>query len=179
MRLKASNRQGGKQAESNVTVALGNEKARLKGIRSDCRHLTAVLVGRGVWETAGWLDGLSAETSPQCACHVFKWHRLHFNSGIIHKCGTAAYKSERRKLHCDRKEERGRKRETTVNRTPQERESETKQEKNKTFGCNPLVQLPSARFTSKTTGTTLAKGQGLKAAHNTNATHTHMHALEV
>lgn len=171
-RLKASNRQGGKQAESNVTVALGNEKARLKGIRSDCRHLKAVLVGRGVWETDG-LDGLSAEThlpSVRAMC----------SSGIvststptlyIHKCGTAAYKSERRKLHCDRMEERGRIRGTTVytvQNSPRGREWE----KNKTFGCNPLVQLPSARFMSKTTGTTLGKGQGLKAAHNTD-THTH------
>lgn len=78
--------------------------------RSDCRHLTAVLVereGGGVdwgW-LGGWADRLRYLPSV-CVVphHVFKWHCLHFNSDIIHKCGTAAYKSERRKLHCYRKE---------------------------------------------------------------------------
>lgn len=101
---------------------------------SDCRHLTAVLVGReGRGTEAGWVKWADRQRHLPSVCvvprHVFKWHRLHFNSDIIHKCGTAAYKSERRKLHCHRKDARGRGTDNGVHRTPKESERKRVREK--------------------------------------------------
>lgn len=108
--------------------------------------------GKGRGRLGGWADR-QRHLPSVCVVprHVFKWHRLHFNSDIIHKCGTAAYNSERRKLHCYRKEQGEGK--TTVDTELPTRvgERERVKKKNKTFGYNPPLaraQLPSARFTS-------------------------------
>lgn len=116
----------------------------------------------------GWADRLRHLPSV-CVVphHVFKWHRLHFNSDIIHKCGTAAYKSERRKLHCYRKEHgEG---ETTVYTELPNREGERERVKKTkhlaTIRRSPWLSCQVQDLRAGTTVTTLAKGQGLKAAH--------------
>lgn len=123
-----------------MTVALGNEKATVKGgiytmLRLPTLDSCSCGEGRcGVGRTeAGWVKWADRQRHLPSVCvvprHVFKWHRLHFNSDIIHKCGTAAYKSERRKLHCHRKDARGRGTDNGVHRTPKESERKRVREK--------------------------------------------------
>lgn len=49
---------------------------------------------------AGWVKWADRQRHlPSVCCvprHVFKWHRLHFNSDIIHKCGTACRLQKRK-----------------------------------------------------------------------------------
>lgn len=133
----------------------------------------------GVGRTeAGWVKWADRQRHlPSVCCvprHVFKWHRLHFNSDIIHKCGTAAYKSERRKLHCHRKETRGRGRQRCTQNSQREREkeSERKTKHLATIRRSPRLSCQVQDLRAGTTGTTLAKGQGLKAAHTRTPTQT-------
>lgn len=125
--------------------------------------------GKGRSRLGGWADR-QRHLPSVCVVprHVFKWHRLHFNSDIIHKCGTAAYKSERRKLHCYRKEQGEGK--TTVDTELPTRVGERERVKKKTKHLATIRRLPGLScqvqdLRAGTTGTTLAKGQGLKAAH--------------
>lgn len=141
---------------------------------SDCRHLTAVLVGReGRGTEAGWVKWADRQRHlPSVCCvprHVFKWHRLHFNSDIIHKCGTAC-RLQKRKAKVALPQE-GCKGEGDRQRCTQNSQREREKEKNKTFGYNPPLaqaQLPSARFTSWNNWNNPRQGPRVKSR-----THTH------
>lgn len=135
----------------------------------------------GVGRTeAGWVKWADRQRHlPSVCCvprHVFKWHRLHFNSDIIHKCGTACRLQKRKaKVALPQegcKGEGDRQRCTQNSQREREKESERKTKHLATIRRSPRLSCQVQDLRAGTTGTTLAKGQGLKAAHTRTPTQT-------
>lgn len=131
---------------------------------------------RGGGTEAGWVKWADRQRHlPSVCCvprHVFKWHRLHFNSDIIHKCGTACRLQKRKAKVALPQEGTGSGGTTMYTELPKRAgESERKTKHLATIRRSPRLSCQVQDLRAGTTGTTLAKGQGLKAAH----THTHAH----
>lgn len=128
---------------------------------------------RGGGTEAGWVKWADRQIHlPSMCCvprHVFKWHRLHFNSDIIHKCGTACRLQKRKaKVALPQEGNKGegdRQRCTQNSQREREKESERKTKHLATICRSPRLSCQVQDLRAGTTGTTLAKGQGLKAAH--------------